>query len=239
MPTLNVLYFAHVRARVGLPRETLDLPAATVSEAVAALVARHPALGPLLPRCRVALNGTFVAPEAPVADGDELVLIPPVAGGSDGAVGPGGTRSFGAVGLPRLHIGPEPLDDVRIAALRAAVSSPATGAAVLFVGTVRDHARGRAVLALSYEAYLPMALSELARVVRGVEAEWPSVRVAVHHRTGDLVPTDTAVVVAVGSPHRAEAFAACAAVIDRLKQDVPIWKHERGPDGAEWIDDRP
>jgi molybdopterin converting factor subunit 1 len=228
MPTLNVLYFAHVRARVGVPRETLDLPVATVSEAVAALVTRHPALGPLLPRCRVALNGAFTDPSAPVSEGDELVLIPPVAGGSGPHPEPA-----------RVHIGPAPLDDARVAALRALVGGSAMGAEVLFVGTVRDHARGHAVTALSYEAYLPMALRELARIVREVEAEWPGVSVAVHHRTGDLVPTDTAVVIAVASAHRGPAFAACAAVIDRLKQDVPIWKHERGPDGAEWIDDRP
>jgi molybdopterin synthase catalytic subunit/molybdopterin converting factor small subunit len=224
MPKLNVLYFAHVRARVGVPSETLETTATTVSGAVSDLVRRHPALEPLLPRCRVALNGAFTGGDAPVGDGDELVLIPPVAGGTD---------------LPRVHVGPELLSEARVAEVRKTVASAGHGAAVVFVGTVRDHARGHAVDALAYEAYVPMAIRELHRIVSEVEAAFPGVSVAVHHRTGDLVPTDVAVVVVAASAHRGPAFAACADTIDRLKRDVPIWKRERGPDGAEWIDDRP
>ena len=76
-------------------------------------------------------------------------------------------------------------------------------------------------------------------VVEAVQADYPGVKVAVHHRTGTLVVGDVAVMVVAASPHRAEAFAACREVIDRLKQDVPIWKREVGPDGAEWVSDRP
>jgi molybdopterin converting factor subunit 1 len=224
MPKLNVLYFAHVRERVGVPSEALETAALTVSGAVSDLVARHPALAPLLPRCRVALNGAFTDGDAPVADGDELVLIPPVAGGSD---------------LPRVHVGPEVLSEARMALVRETVASPSHGAAVVFVGTVRDHARGHSVEALAYEAYVPMAIRELARIAAEVEAAFPGVSLAVHHRTGDLVPTDVAVIVVAASAHRGPAFAACADAIDRLKRDVPIWKRERGPDGEEWIDDRP
>lgn len=224
MPKLNVLYFAHVRERVGVPSETLETHATTVSGAIADLVARHLALAPLLPRCRIALNGAFTDGDAPVADGDELVLIPPVAGGID---------------LPRVHVGPEVLTEARMAEVRATVASTAHGAAVVFVGMVRDHARGHAVEALAYEAYVPMAVRELTRIVTEVETAFPGVSVAVHHRTGDLVPTDVAVIIVVASAHRGPAFAACADTIDRLKRDVPIWKRERGPDGAEWIDDRP
>jgi len=226
MQKLNVLYFAHVRDLVGIPRETLELAArCTVASALAELCRRHPGLERLLPRCRVALNGEFVEVSAAVGDGDELVLIPPVAGGS------------GA--LPRVRVGTEVLDGAAIASLKSLVSDPRHGAVALFVGDVRDHARGYAVNKLEYEAYIPMAERQLQRIIADLEADSPSIRIAVHHRVGLLDIGDTAVIVAVGSPHRKEALAACAEVIERLKRDVPIWKRETGPDGAVWIDDRP
>ena len=149
-------------------------------------------------------------------DGDELALIPPVAGGADRHV--------------RLLDQPLSLDRVV-----AAVASPDAGGIVTFTGVVRRHSAGRAVERLEYEAYREMAEKVMRELCEQVEAEIAGARLAVEHRQGALVVGDIAVVIAASAPHRAEAFAACRALIDRLKQQVPIWKKEIGPDGAEWV----
>jgi molybdopterin synthase catalytic subunit len=116
----------------------------------------------------------------------------------------------------------------------ARVVRPSAGGIDIFVGVVRDENDGRAVDVLEYEAYEPMALSEMKRIGEGLEREIPGARVAVVHRVGALRVGDVAVVCAASAPHRAEAFTACRALIDRIKHDVPIWKREHGPDGARW-----
>lgn len=107
----------------------------------------------------------------------------------------------------------------------AAVADPSAGGTALFVGTVRDHADGRAVTGLEYSAH-PTAERVLRDVADRVAADHPVVALAATHRTGDLKVGDLAVVVAAASAHRGEAFAACRAFIDELKERVPIWKRE-------------
>ncbi|MGZ7042507.1 MAG: molybdenum cofactor biosynthesis protein MoaE, partial [Thermoanaerobaculia bacterium] len=109
------------------------------------------------------------------------------------------------------------------------------GACVMFEGIVRDHHDGRAVEAIFYDSYRPMAEKEFARIVEGLQREFPDVRVAVVHRLGLLQVGEASIVIACSSPHRGESFAACRAAIDRIKQTVPIWKKERGPGGDEWV----
>jgi molybdopterin synthase catalytic subunit len=109
------------------------------------------------------------------------------------------------------------------------------GAYVLFEGIVRDHHEGKAVESIFYECYRPMAEKEMEKIVRGVESELPDVVVAVVHRLGLLRVGESSIAIVAASPHRAEAFAACRLMIDRIKETVPIWKHERGPSGEEWV----
>lgn len=109
------------------------------------------------------------------------------------------------------------------------------GAYVLFEGVVRNHHEGRAVESIFYDAYRPMAEKEMDLIVRDVEAQFPGVALAVVHRLGLLVVGDSSIAIVAASPHRAEAFGACRLMIDRIKQTVPIWKKERGPDGEEWV----
>lgn len=109
------------------------------------------------------------------------------------------------------------------------------GAYVLFEGVVRDHHEGKPVESIFYDAYRPMAEKELLRILGEVRDAWPAVAVAVVHRLGHLVVGESSIAIAAASPHRAEAFAACRMVIDRVKETVPIWKKERGPDGEEWV----
>ncbi|HEY6277456.1 MAG TPA: molybdenum cofactor biosynthesis protein MoaE [Streptosporangiaceae bacterium] len=119
--------------------------------------------------------------------------------------------------------------------VRAAVADPAGGGVALFAGTVRDHDHGRGVTRLSYSAH-PSAAAELRTVAEKVAAEFDVRALAAVHRVGDLAVGDLAVVVAVACAHRAEAFAACRALIDRLKESVPIWKHQSFSDGeSEWV----
>jgi molybdopterin synthase catalytic subunit len=119
--------------------------------------------------------------------------------------------------------------------LVAKVMRRSDGAYVLFEGVVRDHHEGRAVESIFYDAYRPMAEKEIDAIVREVEAAFPDVALAIVHRLGQLVVGDASIAIVAASPHRAEAFGACRLVIDRLKQTVPIWKKERGPDGEEWV----
>jgi molybdopterin synthase catalytic subunit len=117
----------------------------------------------------------------------------------------------------------------------AAVADPTAGGVALFAGTVRDHDHGQTVTALSYTAH-PSAAAELRTVAEKVAGEFDVRALAAVHRVGDLAVGDLAVVVAVACPHRAEAFAACHALIDRLKDSVPIWKHQSFADGeSEWV----
>jgi molybdopterin converting factor subunit 1 len=213
---ITVLYFAVVRERLGTDREELALPAgARVADLLAALKERHPALESLLPAVRVSVNQEFRANDFAVNDGDEVALIPPVSGGA---------------GLYRVTDEPLDLDEV----VRA-VGGESQGGVVTFTGVVRRQSRGKTIVRLEYEAYRPMAERKLAEIGDGIAGEIAGCRVAIVHRVGKLVVGEAAVVIAASAPHRAQAFEACRAAIDRLKESVPIWKKEIADDGEEWV----
>jgi molybdopterin synthase catalytic subunit len=109
------------------------------------------------------------------------------------------------------------------------------GATVLFVGTVRDHARGKEVRRLEYEAYVPMCERQLERIAERCGTAHGGAEVAIDHRYGPLDIGDISVVIAAAAPHRAEAFAACRQAIEEIKTDVPIFKRELTTDGDEWV----
>jgi len=117
----------------------------------------------------------------------------------------------------------------------AHVRRPGAGAVVTFVGVVRDESEGRAVTRLDYSAYDAMAKREMEKIADEIERELPGVRVAAVHRVGSLGVGDAAVVCAASAPHRGEAFTACRLLIDRIKERVPVWKREWGPEGAAWV----
>ena len=117
----------------------------------------------------------------------------------------------------------------------AAVADPVAGGIVVFIGTVRDEDAGREVETLGYSAH-PTVDVALREVAEHVAATHPVTALAAVHRVGDLAVGDLAVVVAASCPHRAEAFAACQALIDELKATVPIWKNQVFADGSqEWV----
>ncbi|MBI3522052.1 MAG: molybdopterin converting factor subunit 1 [Chloroflexi bacterium] len=218
---VHVRLFASYREAAGMGHFTLELPPeATVRDAIAAIVARHP----LIAEGRqvvIAKNREYVDADAPLADGDEVALIPPVSGGATGTA-------------PRIAVSETTLsvDDVM-----NAVRDPSHGGIVVFLGTVRDHSRGKRVTHLEYEAYAEMAERKMREIADRLEREHAPARIAMHHRIGDLAIGDIAVVVAAGAPHRDAAFSAARQAIDELKSIVPIWKKEHSEDGAIWIEE--
>lgn len=213
---VTVRFFAAARERAKTGSCELKLPAgATVGEALEALKRLYP-LDSLLPQLRVALDQEFAELSTVLQEGAELALIPPVAGGAFGL--------FQVVDRP-----------IELGEVVAAVESNARGGLVTFTGVVRDVSKGKQILRLEYEAYVPMAERKLADIGREAQERWPGVVVAVVHRVGVLQPGEKAVVIAAAAAHRKEAFLACEYTIDRLKQDVPIWKKEFAVDGEVWV----
>lgn len=137
------------------------------------------------------------------------------------------------MGVPQVAVTSEPLD---ADALIALVGAEGDGAVVTFAGLVRDHNQGRRVQFLEYEAYEPLAVRALQRIVAEARELWPSARLAAHHRIGRLDIGEASILIAAASPHRADAFAACRYTIERVKQIVPIWKHEHFEGGDVWLE---
>ncbi|HET8733588.1 MAG TPA: molybdopterin converting factor subunit 1 [Anaeromyxobacteraceae bacterium] len=211
---VTVLFFAVAREAAGTDAETLASAPPTVGALRALLAARHPALARVLPRCRLAVNQEFAAEDAAVPDGAEVAVIPPVSGGAG---------RFAVVDRP-----------LSLAEVVDAVASEGNGGVVTFRGDVRGESRGRRVVRLDYEAYVPMAERKLAEIGEAVGGEHGAA-VAIVHRVGTLRPGEAAVVLAAAAPHRSPAFRACEAAIERLKKDAPIWKREVYEDGSDWV----
>jgi molybdopterin converting factor subunit 1 len=211
--------FARLREQAGTDCEQVDAAGGTVADVYQALRHRHPALESDLAIVRPARNQELTSWDAAVVDGDEVAFIPPVSGGSGGAV--------------LIELATEPLDARR---LEAAVAHAGAGAICTFTGVVRDSSRGEDVTHLEYEAYTAMAESQMRAIADEIVERWPQARVAMAHRTGRLEIGEASVVVSVSCPHRAASFEACRHGIDRLKESVPIWKKEFARSGASWIE---
>jgi molybdopterin synthase catalytic subunit len=170
-------------------------------------------LGDEPPGLLYAVNKEYADRDRPLADGDEVAVIPPVSGGS-------------------FVLSEKPLS------LEAAVDevrSERAGAIATFVGTTRVESRGRTVLHLDYEAYEEMAERVMAELADELKARYDLCEIAIHHRTGRVEIGEASVVIAVSAPHRHDALAACKDAIDTLKERVPLWKKEVYEGGEEWI----
>ena len=208
---VRVVAFATAADALGRQETELELPdGATVAVLRHHLGELHPALAPLWPRLAVAIDGELAAPDAVLAAGCEVALLPPVSGGRPAMA----------------WLSDEPLDT---AAVAAAVAGPDCGAVVLFVGTVRERHQERDVRQLDYSAYRPMAERLLGRLADEVGAAH-----------GARVPGEGSVVIAAAAPHRDAAYRASRECLERLKREVPIWKREHYADGtARWREEEP
>ncbi len=232
---VTVRLFAILRQQAGWQERRFELPsAATVEDAWRALVERQPALAPARPIVRFAVNRRYASPDQPLAEGDELVLIPPVSGGAD---------------RPLLTITPDPISDDLLGELRRTLPTAQDGAFVAFVGQTREtpgtpapgdeaaaarHA-GEEVTALDYEAFEEMALDTLSEICTEIAQRFGVRRVAIVHRVGRVAVEEPSVVIAAAAAHRAAAFDACRYAIDELKARAPIWKSEQFASGSVWI----
>lgn len=229
---VKVRLFAGLRELLG---SELDEPfegeSVTVAEFRLRLGERYPQLGPHLECAAIAVNEEYVRDaDARIEAGDTVALIPPVSGGSDQAIPPvsGGSET------PHFLVTEAELDRD---ALRDLVCTDEAGAVVLFEGIVRNHHQGHPVLRLEYEAYPSMAEKQLAAVAAEVLAEFADREVydlAAHHRTGMIEIGEASLLVAVSAAHRRDAFEAALRAVDRIKETVPVWKKEYGPEGAVW-----
>lgn len=204
--TVRVRLFAMLRERAGIDVVELELPeGARVADALERLEELAGGLSLVM-----AVNREYARPDAPLAAGDELALIPPVSGGAP----------------VHARISAEPLS---LEALAARVRDPRAGAVVTFAGVTRD------VPALEYEAYAEMAAPELERIAARALESHGLCAAAVEHRVGTVALSEASVVVAASAPHREAAFAGAREIIDRVKARAPIWKREEG----EWVGGTP
>jgi len=214
---VKVRYFAIIRELLGRSLEDrLVADGTTAGGLFDDLAAQHPRLDRLRPVTMLMVNQAYVTSDHLLHDGDEVALIPPVSGGE---MGP-------------FRVQSEPLNPRDV---EAGVADPSAGAIVTFVGTVRNHGRGRQVVQLEYEAYAPAAEAMLRQIGDEIRERWGPVRVSIVHRVGSLSVGEASVVICVASAHRDAAFDASRYAIERIKEIVPIWKKEHYGDGAVWV----
>lgn len=214
-------FHAAARELAGTSEAVLELKAPLDEPSLRGRIAEtYPALSAYLPRMRFACNDAFSVHDQRYTNEDTVDIMPPVAGGSPSKVVHSSIRS-------------EALSSDE---LIAAVADPAAGATATFLGVVRNHHKGQAIARLEYEAHPTLAEAEMRRVLEVLCTKHDGVRIAAAHRVGSLSVGEVAIVVAVSSAHRAEAFELCRAAVDGIKETVPIWKKEWGVDGeSTWV----
>jgi len=223
---LSVLYFATLRNLSGVKQETVELSDGSTLEALRRRIAElHPALAEALPSALASVNREFAFLDHALGGGDEIAFFPPVSGGEN---------EFPTI----FRITENPLD---LNDLVAEITLPSTGAVCVFTGVVRARtARGQAheTLRLEYEAYQPMAEEKMRQVAQEIRQRWPTVEgIAMVQRVGRLELGTPTVLIACSASHRdTGVFEAARYGIDRLKQIVPIWKKEVGPNGESWVE---
>jgi molybdopterin synthase catalytic subunit len=229
---VTVLFFGAARDAVGQAEVDFVLEGTpTAARAFAAVLDRFPDLRRFGRSLLFAVNQEYAPGDREVHDGDELAVFPPVSGGA----GSGSAESI----LPATH-GNDffelTTDTIDVGSVARRVVLPECGATVTLDGYAREWTRGRRTLHLVYEAYAPMALSELRRLGREAHERFEIAHIGIVHRTGRTEIGETSVVIAVSAPHRRAAFEACEWAIRELKRTVPIWKKEIFEDGEVWVE---
>ncbi len=227
MPILTILFFATLKERAGTNRAQVELPdGARVKDLKEHLLAAYPGLAAYSGAMLVSMNKQFAFDEDEIPSGAEIAVFPPVSGG-------------GEDDLPTIFAITE--DELDLDDLLARITLTATGAACVFAGMVRGVTRRddpHETVYLEYEAYKPMAEAKMRQVADEIRERWPAVQgIAIVQRVGRLYPRTPTVLIACTAAHRdTGVFDAARYGIDRLKEIVPVWKKEVGPQGEEWVE---
>jgi molybdopterin converting factor subunit 1 len=239
---VRVLFFGVLKDLAGRSSEVLELPdGAVVRDLLAHYAGQAPRMREVLASIAVAVNQEYCGPETVLKADDEVGLLPPVSGGSEGGT-PSGQPAGpfdSARGRRRRYSGRRASitrDPIDTQGVLARIKLGEDGAAVVFEGVVRNQTRGRRTLYLTYEAYEEMALEQMEGLAEQALKQFQVRDVALRHRLGRLEIGEISVLIVVASAHRAAAFDACRWLIDTLKRTVPIWKKEYFEDGAMWAD---
>ena len=234
---ITVRLFAMLRQQAGWREREFQLPDnATISDAWALIANESPALAPQRDHVRFALNREYVAADQALSDGDELALIPPVAGGSDSLRSTRDNRAIrSATSCSASFVAPCP----KPSTARSCCSwgRPRKSAGTPSPGEEAEAARhiGKPVVALEYEVFDEMALDVLRTIASEIEQRFGVTRLAIIHRSGVVPLGEASVVVCAASAHRSAAFDAARYGIEELKGRAPIWKSEQYADGSVWI----
>ena len=212
------MFFAHLRREIGVEQLTVEAPQGADVRTVASLIETQHGLS--LKGCMVAVNENYATPDHALQDGDEVAFLPPVAGGSDN-------------GDTYCEMTDQPL---LLQAADAFLIRPECGAQAYFVGTVRSPNRGKNVEHIDYEGYVPMAHKIMQDAADAVRQKHGELRIWIQHRTGRLRPGEASILIGVASPHRRAALEACDFLIEYLKVQIPVWKHEADDDGQHWVE---
>ncbi len=226
---VKLLFFASLKDIVGSRQLQLDVPqGATVADVLTRLEASYPRIKQYRPVVLTAVNEEYVDQRAPIHDGDEVAIFPPVSGGEVDSVPLVISRSGELYQITR--------DVIDAQTVSRQMLREEDGAICIFEGVVRNNSKGKRTLHLVYEGYETMALKKLEEIGIFVRQAWDIDSIAMIHRLGHLDIGETSVAVIITSAHRRAAFDACHYAIDKLKKVVPIWKKEFFDDGEVWIE---
>jgi molybdopterin synthase catalytic subunit len=227
---VNVLFFGAARDATGTDETQLILNAPHDSQtALEQVLTTYPALRRFGKSLLFAVNQEYAHPDRKVSDGDELAVFPPVSGGSEKVA----QTSVCDSAHDFFELTTHPID---VGAVARRVVRPECGATVTLDGYAREWTRGRRTLHLVYDAYPPMAVSEMEHLGQKAHEKFEIAHIGIVHRTGRVDIGETSVVIAVSAPHRRAAFEACEWAIRELKRTVPIWKKEFFEDGEVWVE---
>jgi molybdopterin synthase catalytic subunit len=225
MKQITVLFFANLKEKAGTSKKALEIADETrVIDLKTLLASVFPGIKETLAIALVSVNREFAFDEDPIPENAEIGFFPPVSGGSDSPVYVNITEN-----------------EIDLNELLAQVVSNSTGAACIFTGLVRGETKRdnpHETICLEYEAYVPMALAKMKQVADEIRGKWPEViGISIVQRIGRLIPATPTVMIACTAAHRdTGVFEAARYGIDRLKEIVPIWKKEIGPEGQTWVE---
>jgi MoaE-MoaD fusion protein len=223
---VRVLFFGLLKDICGSTEARLDLPAGSTTGSVFDYYATaFPRLRQMASSIVLARNHEFANTQEPLAEGDEVALLPPVSGGS-----------LHEIADPEGHFFALTRQPIDSRALETRILQGCDGAVVTFQGVVRNNTRGRNTLRLEYECYEAMAIRKMAEIGREIASQHAISRIAMVHRLGTMEIGEASVVIVVASPHRKPAFDAALEGINRLKRLVPVWKKEFFADGEVWVE---